>query len=53
VRPERALRFLDTLDGAAYAVRLACAGYWGGRLLTGVLAAGLIVGLVATRLSAL
>jgi hypothetical protein len=33
MRPECALRLLDTLDGIAYAARLVCAGYWGRRLL--------------------
>ncbi|MCC7257377.1 MAG: hypothetical protein IT486_03300 [Gammaproteobacteria bacterium] len=32
VQPERALRWLDSLDGLAFAVRLVCAGYWGRRL---------------------
>ncbi len=32
MQPERALRWLDTLDGLACAARLACAGYWGQRL---------------------
>lgn len=50
VQPERALRFLDTLDGAAYAVRLACVGYWGGRLRAGLLAAGFVAGLAVARL---
>jgi hypothetical protein len=33
LHPERALRMLDTLDSAAYAARLVCAGYIGSRLL--------------------
>lgn len=32
MQPERALRFLDALDGLAYAACTACAGYWGQRL---------------------
>jgi hypothetical protein len=31
MQPERVLRFLDSVDGMAYAARLACAGYWGRR----------------------
>jgi len=48
--PERALRLLDTLDGIAYAARLACAGYWGHRLL---LASALCLSLAATGLPAI
>lgn len=51
--PERALRFLDTLDGLAYAMRLACAGYWGRRLRLALLTAGLCLSLAATRLPGL
>ena len=41
MEPERALRFLDSLDGLAYAARLASAGHWGRRLR----AAGILAGL--------
>jgi hypothetical protein len=50
MRPERALRFLDTLDGMAYAVRLACAGYWGRRIRLALLTTGILCGLVVMRL---
>jgi hypothetical protein len=39
LQPERALRLLDSLDGIAFAMRLACAGYWGRRLRLLVVAA--------------
>ncbi len=41
MQPERVLRWLDSLDGMAYAVRLACAGYWGRRLRGACVLAGL------------
>lgn len=41
LRPERALRWLDSLDGLAYAARLAWAGYWGRRVRLAVLLATL------------
>jgi hypothetical protein len=53
MKPERALRFLDTLDGMVYAARLACAGYWGRRLRLACLAAGLCLALAAARLPGL
>jgi hypothetical protein len=46
LQPERALRWLDSLDGLAYAARLACAGYWGRRARTVALLA-LLAGLLA------
>ncbi len=51
MQPERALRFLDTLDGIAYAVRLACVGYWGGRLRLICATAGIALGLAISRLA--
>ena len=53
MQPERALRFLDTLDGMAYAVRLACVGYWGRRLRLALLTAGLCLSLAVARLPGL
>jgi hypothetical protein len=47
MRPERALRFLDSLDGLAYAARLACAGTLGRRLRAGLLLGGFLLGMVA------
>ncbi len=38
MQPERVLRWLDSLDGMAYAVRLACAGQSGRRLRVALLA---------------
>jgi hypothetical protein len=49
VKLERALRFLDALDCLAFAVRNACAGYWGLRLACAAAAAGLA--LAAVRLA--
>jgi hypothetical protein len=46
LQPERALRWLDSLDGLAYAARLACAGYWGRRARIAALLA-LLAGLLA------
>lgn len=50
VQPERALRWLDSLDGLAYAARLACAGYWGGRLRRLALVAAALALLASGRL---
>ena len=50
---ERALRLLDTVDGVAYALRLACAGYWGRRLRMVCLASLLLLILAAVRLPSL
>ena len=47
---ERALRLLDTIDSMAYALRLACAGYWGRRLRIVCLASLLLLILAVVRL---
>lgn len=49
MRPERVLRWLDSVDGMAYAARLACAGYWGRRARMTCLAAGALCALVLAR----
>lgn len=48
--PERVLRLLDSLDGMAYAARLACTGYWGHRLRVGVFAVVLWISLAVWHL---
>jgi hypothetical protein len=44
VEPERALRVLDSIDGAAYAVRIAWAGYWGARIRLMLFSVALVAG---------
>lgn len=44
MQPERALRLLDSLDGLAFAARLAWPGYWGRRLRVGGIAAAAMIG---------
>ena len=50
MQPERVLRFLDSVDGVAYAARLACAGYWDRSARMICLAAGAALGMVLAGL---
>jgi len=47
-RPERLLRLFDTLDGMAFAARLACAGHVGRRVIA---IAVVLAGTVLVRLA--
>lgn len=49
MKPERALRLLDAIDGIIYATRLAVAGYWGRRLRRAGMLAGAALCLALAR----
>lgn len=49
MKPERALRLLDAIDGIVYATRLAVAGHWGRRLRRAGVLAGVALGLALAR----